>query len=112
MTTQTEMFPPLQQPDQNRFTTIQGRFEEFHRLNPWVYRTLCTLARTMTSRGHKSVGIKMLYEVMRWHYYQKTTDAGGDFKLDNRHTSRYARLMMENEPDLKGVFETRKLTAA
>lgn len=105
------MFPPLQQPCKKRFTTIQGRFEEMHRLNPWVYRTLCSLARTLTSRGHKRIGIKMLYETLRWHYYQKTTGVGGDFALDNRYTSRYARLMMENEPDLKGVFETRKLTA-
>lgn len=111
MTTQTEMFPPLQQPDKKRYTTIQGRFLQFHKLNPWVYKTLCTLARRMLAKGHQKIGVKMIWEVLRWHHYERTTDLQTDYHLDNRYTSRYARLIMSQEPDLKGVFETRKLTS-
>jgi len=106
------MFPPLVQPDKKRFTTIQSRFEQFHKLNPWVYKTLCTLARTMLVKGHQKIGVKMIWEVLRWHYYQQTVDVNRDFKLNNNYHAHYARLIMAQEPDLKGIFETRKLTAA
>ena len=37
-----------------------------------------------------------------------TSDTSG-FKLNDHYTSRYARLIMEREPDLRGIFRTRKL---
>ena len=33
---------------------------------------------------------------------------GKDFKLNNNYVSRYARLIMAQEADLEGVFETRE----
>jgi hypothetical protein len=41
---------------------------------------------------------------------QTTGDAG--FKLNDHFTSRYARLLMQREPDLYGLFETRAVRAA
>jgi len=88
--------------------TIDAQFEEFHRNNPEVYEELVRLARQMKARGHKRIGIKMLWEVLRWERAMKTTDQT-EWKLNNNYTSRYARLIMENEPDLKGFFVTRGL---
>jgi len=88
--------------------TLDAQFEEFHKNNPDVYRELVRLARMMKARGHKRIGIKMLWEVLRWERAMKTTDQT-EWKLNNNYTSRYARLIMENEPDLKGFFVTRGL---
>ena len=88
--------------------TLDAQFEEFHKNNPEVYEELVRLARQMKARGHKQIGIKMLWEVLRWERAMKTTDQT-EWKLNNNYTSRYARLIMENEPDLEGFFVTREL---
>lgn len=91
--------------------TIGDAFEAFHTANPWVYDALVTLARDLRARGHERVGMKMLFEVLRWNWMLTTSSPDG-FKLNNNMTSRYARLIMDNEPDLAGVFELRELKAA
>jgi transcriptional regulator with XRE-family HTH domain len=91
--------------------TIQASFEAFHQANPWVYTSLVRLARDMREQGHKTIGIGMLWEVFRWQYSRATTDAHSTFALNNNLRSRYARLIMDREPDLDGIFEIRKLTA-
>ena len=87
--------------------SIQDAFEEFRRLNPHVYRELVRAARRAKSLGRKKIGIKMLFEVMRWNYFIQTE--GDEFKLNNNFTSRYARLIEDENPDLEGIFETRCL---
>jgi hypothetical protein len=89
--------------------TIQGQFEQFHRLNPWIYRQLVALARDMAARGRANIGIGMLFEVMRWNYYRKTDDPSSEWKLNNNYRSRYARLIRSQEQDLKDAFELREL---
>ena len=49
----------------------------------------------------------MLFEVLRWNQFVETDDP--DFKLNNIYTSRYARLIMEAEHGLAGIFDTRDL---
>jgi len=88
--------------------TIQEAFDEFHALNPWVYEHLVRLARDLRVRGATRIGIGMLFEVLRWQYWRQTE--GDAFKLNNNYRSRYARRIMENEPDLAGIFEVRELT--
>lgn len=89
--------------------TIQESFETFHKVNPHVYRHLVDLARSLVNRGHKMIGIGMLFEVLRWNYMMSTTDPSSEFKLCNNYRSRYARLIMRQESDLDGVFSTRGL---
>ena len=98
-------------PEHRPAATIQERFEEFHRLNPWVYDRLVKLARELHAKGMKHLGINMLWEVLRWQFYQQTTDPNSRWHMNDHYPSRYARRIMDTEPDLKGVFETRKLTA-
>lgn len=90
--------------------TIQERFESFHELNAWVYEALETLTQDWLDRGRTRIGIKMLFEILRWQYGRQTT--GSDFKLDNNMTSRYARLLIENHPEWSAVFQTRELKSA
>ena len=37
-----------------------------------------------------------------------TSSPAGAFKLNNNFTAHYARLLMAQEPDLEGFFETRE----
>ena len=86
--------------------TLAERFATFHRENPHVYVELVRLARVLKSRGHKKVGIAMLFEQLRWQYAMTTSDMSG-YKLNNSYRAHYARLIMEKETDLEGIFETR-----
>lgn len=96
---------PLYAPD----WTIQERFEAFHQANPHVYQRLRELALDLTAHGHRRIGIGMLFEVLRWQAMIVTE--GDDYRLNNNHRSRYARMLAAQEPALADVFETRELKA-
>lgn len=107
---QDQLFTPIRQPDKG-ITTIQKRFEEFDRLNPQVYQKLVEIARELVGEGHRHLGIGMIWEVLRFRYMKalgpvKTTET---YELNNSFRSRYARKIMETEPNLAGVFEVREL---
>lgn len=87
--------------------SIQIRFERFHSKNLSVYTKLVGLAREVKARGRGHYGIEPLFARLRWHFEFETE--GDSFKLNNNYTSRYARLIMENEPDLRGFFRTRPI---
>lgn len=98
--------------DDEQAGTIAERFATFHATNPWVYDELVRLARDLHRKGRDRIGIGMLWEVLRWSYWMETDDPTSDFKLNDHFRSRYARLIMERERDLDGIFETRGLRAA
>jgi hypothetical protein len=52
----------------------------------------------------------MLYEVLRWNYYM-TTDSEDDYKLSNDFRACYARKIMAENLDLKGIFATKQSIA-
>lgn len=89
---------------------IEARFREFHEANPQVYRELVKRARQIKERGFERYSMKTLMEVTRWHAHLTTT--GEPFKLNNSYTAHYARLIMEQEDDLRDFFETRERGAA
>lgn len=81
-------------------------FRQFHRDNPHVYIQLVRLARRGRRSGATKLGIGQLFEVLRWRTMLATTDP--DFKLNNNYRAHYARLIMEQEPDLAGAFDLRR----
>jgi len=85
---------------------LRARFDSFHAENPHVYDELLRLARLCKAFGRKRIGMKMLWEVCRWNLALRTGGEGG-FKLNNSFTAYYARTLMEREPELSGIFETR-----
>lgn len=101
---------PYVKPDYVEGETIQQRFESFHKMNEWVLESLERLTADWLERGHKRVGIGMLFEVLRWQYSRQTV--GEALKLNNSYRSRYVRLMVERHPEWDDVFETRVLKAA
>lgn len=89
--------------------TIEERFSRFHEKNPHVYQALRTVALWCLKNG-KRMGMKAIYERVRWEFNIRTD--GEPYKLNNDFTSMYSRLIMENEPQLDGFFETRRRRAA
>lgn len=91
--------------------TITTRFLAFHAENPEVYRRLRLFARQAKRAGARRIGMKLLWERLRW-YSRVETKGEEPFQLNNDFTSRYARLLEKQEPDLAELFETRELRAA
>lgn len=85
------------------------KFNEFHQKNPDVYRALvrmCNDYRNM--RGYDAkIGIATLWENLRWHYLMRV-DTSDQFKLNNNYKPHYARLIMQRNPQLDGIFELRE----
>jgi len=94
-------------PQYERGATIAERFDSFHKQNPHVYEALCKLALQMKRRGVTRYSIKGLFEQLRWLYALQTQ--GEEYKLSNDFTSRYARLLLERNPELQGFFALREL---
>tara|TARA_R110000751_G_scaffold35565_2_gene87410 strand:+ start:719 stop:1024 length:306 start_codon:yes stop_codon:yes gene_type:complete len=85
---------------------LQIEFDEFHGNNPEVYSELLKLSFDLKAKGRGKYGVKSLFEIIRWHRAMSTE--GDEFKLNNNHAPFYARLIMAQEPELEGFFETRR----
>ncbi|HKY57631.1 MAG TPA: hypothetical protein VJL80_06305 [Aeromicrobium sp.] len=101
---------PLVHAEPDSTLTIQQRFERFHADNPWVYSALESLTADWLTRGHRRVGIKQMFEVVRWQYGRSTS--GDSFKVNNDFTSRYARALLDAHPEWADAIEVRELRAA
>lgn len=88
--------------------TIQAKFEKYHRENPHVYELLEEAAfRLIEEQGKRRIGMKALVEDIRWNHRVRTT--GPEFLIDNKFTSRYARLLVKNHPEWESRIEMRRL---
>lgn len=86
-----------------------ARFAEYDAANPHIYTALRRFALEAKHAGRPRIGIKMLYERVRWY---TTIEARNDsFKLNNNWHAYYARKLMHDEPELAGFFELRRSKA-
>lgn len=83
-------------------------FLKFHKANPHVYEALKNMAYESKTRGHDLSGIGFLSEIYRW---RGGPTVGDEFKLNNNFCACYSRLIMKNEPRLRGMFQLRKSVA-
>ncbi len=92
------------------YSLLEEKFWEFHKRNPRVYELLVHFAREWKSKNHReSCGINMLIERVRWEVNISLVDyTKPALKINNNHAPFYARLIMEQEKDLKGMFKMRK----
>jgi hypothetical protein len=86
---------------------IDAKFWKFHEDNPHVFDELVRLSDQARARHRKKIGMKMLFEVIRWNSVIRTK--GDIFKLNNSYAPRYVRLIEERRPDLIGLFEKRSM---
>jgi hypothetical protein len=96
-------------PDYAPEATIQQRWEQWERANPWVIPFVEALIQRLLDKGHKRVGLKQCWEVVRYEYGATTGDR---FKANNDFTSRAARLILQRHPEWAQYIETRELRAA
>lgn len=85
--------------------SVEERFESFHKANPHVYEALVALASSLKGQGRKTFGMKALFEFLRFSYALQTS--GDSYKINNSYAPFYARLIMQNEPQLTGFFNLR-----
>lgn len=91
-------------------TKIEHHFARFHRKNPQVYQMLERRALDLWhARRPKRIGIRMLWEVMRYDA-KLTTEGGEGFKLNDHCCPLYARLLIHHHPEWSGVIELRERT--
>jgi hypothetical protein len=93
----------------SRKMPIDEHFRRFHEENPHIYKNLLHLAIQAQLAGRKKIGMKLLYERLRWEYLINSKYELTQCEMDNNFTSRYARKLMEDVPYLHGLFETRDL---
>ena len=87
---------------------IEKRFWKFHNDNPNIYVLLVKFAREARDAGFNNYGIKSIFVRVRWHVTIETRSEE-EFKINNSYSSRYARLIMGKEKDLKNFFRIKKL---
>ena len=87
--------------------TPRERFEAFHHANPAIYLELETMARELWERGRRRIGIRMLWETLRWNYNMRVVRDDSIARLNNNYTPFYARLLVEVHPDWVGLFQLR-----
>jgi hypothetical protein len=90
-----------------RKLTLQERFDEWARENPDVIGHFLRFAREARNAGFERYGVKAIAERVRWHVLVEKR--GAEFAINNSFMSRLARLLVERDPSLEGMFEFRKL---
>jgi hypothetical protein len=87
---------------------VQAKFEKYHAANPHVYAMFVKYANEVKAAGLEGYSIWAVANRVRWHY-EFEVDTKDEFKISNNYLSRYSRLIMQNEPELAGFFDTKPL---
>ena len=77
-------------PDYAPKLTIDERWALWKAANPWVLLFVENLAANLIAKGHRRIGVKQLWEVLRYSYDANTV--GSAFRANNDFTSRAARV--------------------
>lgn len=102
--------PPAR--EKELLTKMQRDFNRFHELNPGVYDELVKIAREAKAEGARKLGLRMCWETMRFRtkrYLEPEDGRQNIYRLNDHYCPYYARLIMDREPDLNGVFNVRRL---
>ena len=93
-----------------RAEQLDSEFIQFLRDNPTVYPKFRMLAVKLKAKGIDRWGAKAIWEVLRYEMALKSVTSGEKYALNNNYTSRFARKLMDEEPEeFAGFFETRTL---
>lgn len=81
----------------------------FHAKHPWIYTMIVRRARRLRQAGFQRYSMRTIWETLRWMSDVKLKPGEDGLKLNDHYPPRYARLVMDSEPDLKEFFELRRL---
>ncbi|MEV5506594.1 hypothetical protein [Streptomyces orinoci] len=82
--------------------TISEQFHAFDSQPPWIYRDLERLVAQRLAAGAKRVGMKALFEALRWRHPH------GVKGLNNNYTALYARRLLAEHPEWSSAIELRR----
>ncbi|AJE81671.1 hypothetical protein SLNWT_1295 [Streptomyces albus] len=82
--------------------TLMDRFLAFDAEHPYVYRALERLTADRLATGATRVGLKALFEDLRWQL------PAGVRGLNNNFTALYARKLIADHPHWASAFELRR----
>jgi len=91
-----------------RERSIQEDFERFHASHPEVFALFHRFAIELLEAGHERGSANWILGRIRW-FYKVERRSPGDFKINDKFTSRYARRLMEEDERFQTFFETRTL---
>lgn len=94
------------------FGTVDPRiraFRVFHAENPHVFRLFERFALEAAARRKRFSSDAVLHR-LRWFTQIETDDPAG-FKINDHWSAFYARLFLEQHPELAGFFELRRSVA-
>lgn len=102
--TQTGL-PGLDLPHPGVRPTITEQFHAFDAGHPWVYRALEQLVAARLATGATRVGMKALFEALRWRHPHGVN-------LNNNYTALYARRLRAAHPEWSSAIEVRRRRSA
>jgi hypothetical protein len=91
----------------DRSLTLDEQFQKWAKENPAVIDCFLRFAREARDAGRRRFGIQMIAERVRW--YTAVESKKDDFKVNNSFLSRLARLLVDRDLSLCGLFEFREL---
>ncbi|MFF8786746.1 hypothetical protein [Streptomyces sp. NPDC015125] len=86
-------------------STIDEEFLAFDEQHPLIYQTLESLVAERLDAGATRIGVKALFEVLRWRIPHRVPG------LNNNFTALYARKLIERNPNWAHAFELRRRRA-
>lgn len=111
VTLHTVSLPPVSNTNKR---PIQERFAEFHADNSHIYPLLVEIATDMLADGKTRISMDVMCHQLLLKYPDLTIirdTKENPFKLNDHFTSRYARMMVEDYPELEDYIELRRLKA-
>ena len=83
-------------------------FKDYHKQHPEIWFEFVRVAIQKKDAGFNTFSAKGIFEIIRWKYQTRTKY---NIRLSNRFTPDYARKLMNENPEFKGFFKLRPLTA-
>ena len=80
---------------------IETRFAKYHKDNPHVFKHFCKFALRLIASGRDHYSAKGIAEIMR---NESDVTGNDEYKINNSHTSFYARLFSSAYPEHKDFF--------
>lgn len=106
MNQQATLFPAQEAPGR---LTIQERFELYDQAHPEVWELFCEFAEMARRRGRSRYSARAILQRIRWER-EIEQEADEPFKISNLWSSRYARKLLESDPERwAGFFEFRPI---
>ena len=90
----------------NLFSDItDSKFPKYHSDNPTIYEAFKKITFEAISKGHNRFSAEFVFNVIRW---KTKVTAKDEFKVNNNYKAFYSRMFMNEYPEHKGIFSTRK----